>query len=134
MENTATKKRNIGVIIAQVLLGLVFLVFGLNGFLHFIPTPPPQGPAGEFGMALYKSGYFFPFLKGTEVICGLLLLVNKFSTLALLILAPIVINILLFHAFLGPDGLPMSIIIVGLLAYLAWTKRETYKHVLTAGV
>jgi putative oxidoreductase len=132
MNTNEVNKRSLGAKIAQVVLGLVFLVFGLNGFLNFIPAPPPSGPAGDMAMALFKSGYFFPFLKGTEVICGILLLTNKFTTLALLILAPIIINILLFHAFLGIEGLPMGIILTGLLAYLAWTKREAYRHVLTA--
>jgi putative oxidoreductase len=134
MNTLETSKRSLGAKIAQVLLGLIFLVFGLNGFLHFIPTPPPSGPSGDFAMALFKSGYFFPFLKGTEVICGILLLINRFSSLALLILAPIIINIFLFHAFLAPEGIIMSIVLVGLLGYLAWTKKETYKHVLAAGV
>jgi putative oxidoreductase len=128
-----TTNRSLGMKISQIVLGLIFLVFGLNGFLHFIPTPPPSGPSGDFAMALFKTGYFFPFLKGTEVICGILLLANKYTSLALLILAPIVINIFLFHAFLGIEGLPISIVIAGLLAYLAWTKKETYKHLLTAG-
>jgi putative oxidoreductase len=132
MNTTEPTKRSIGAKIAQIVLGLIFLVFGLNGFLHFIPTPPPSGPSGDFAMALFKSGYFFPFLKGAEVICGLLLLINKFTTLALLILAPIIINIFLFHAFLGIEGLPMSIALIGLLGYLAWTKRDAYRHVFVA--
>jgi putative oxidoreductase len=126
----AVTKRSLGAKIAQVVLGLVFLVFGLNGFLNFIPAPPPSGAAGDFATALFKSGYFFPFLKGTEVICGILLLSNRFATLALLILAPIIIHIVLFHAFLAPEGLAMGLILLGLLIYLAWTRRESYKHVL----
>lgn len=132
MNTTEVKKRSLGAKIAQVVLGLMFLVFGLNGFLHFIPTPPPSGASGDFAMALFKTGYFFPFLKGVEVICGILLLVNKFATLALLILAPIIINIFLFHAFLAIEGLPMSIILIALLAYLAWTRKEAYKFVLVS--
>jgi putative oxidoreductase len=132
MNTNNVSKRNLGTKIAQIVLGLMFLVFGLNGFLHFIPTPPPSGPSGDFAIALFKTGYFFPFLKGVEVLCGILLLVNRFASLALLILAPIIINIFLFHAFLVIEGLPMSIILVILLGYLAWTRKDAYKHILTA--
>ena len=132
MSTNNVSKRSLGAKIAQVVLGLIFLVFGLNGFFNFIPMgSPPTGAAGDFVMGLFKSGYFLPFLKGIEVICGILLLVNRFATLALLILAPIIINILLFHTFLAHEGLPMAIVLVGLLGYLAWTRKEAYRHVLT---
>ncbi|HXA00989.1 MAG TPA: hypothetical protein VNW99_03315 [Cytophagaceae bacterium] len=132
MNTNSITKRSMGAKIAQIVLGLMFLVFGLNGFLHFIPAQPPSGAAGDFVMGLFKSGYFFPFLKGVEVVCGILLLVNRFVILALLILAPIIINIFLFHLFLGIEGLPMSIILIALLGYLAWTRKDAYKHVLAA--
>ncbi len=64
--------------VARILLGLPFFVFGLNGFLHFIPQPPMPGPAGAFAGALFASGYLFPLLKGTEVVASLLLLSNRF--------------------------------------------------------
>jgi uncharacterized membrane protein YphA (DoxX/SURF4 family) len=77
---------------ARLLLGLIFTIFGLNGFLHFIPTPPMSGPAGAFGGAMFATGYLFQLLKGTEVIAGVLLLSNRFVPLALAVLAPVVIN------------------------------------------
>ena len=107
-------------LIARLLLGLMFFVFGLNGFLNFLPAPPMPDKAGAFIGGLLASGYFFPFLKGTEVLCGLLLLVGAFVPLALIVLAPIVINIFLFHAFLAPSGLPVPIVIGVLLSYLAF--------------
>jgi putative oxidoreductase len=132
MNTNNVSKRNLGAKIAQVVLGLIFLLFGLNGFFNFIPMgSPPTGAAGDFFTGLFKSGYFLPFLKGVEVTCGLLLLVNRFATLALLIIAPVIINILLFHTFLAPEGLPMALVLVGLLGYLAWTRKEAYRHVLT---
>lgn len=107
--------------VARILLGLMFFVFGLNGFLNFIPTPT-QIPekAAAFAGALMATGYFFPFLKGVEVLCGLLLLVGAFVPLALIVLAPIVINIVLFHAFLEPSGLPVTLVISVLMIYLSF--------------
>jgi uncharacterized membrane protein YphA (DoxX/SURF4 family) len=118
---------------ARLLLGLVFTVFGLNGFLHFIPQPPlPPGPTLDFIMGLLGTGYFFPFLKGTEVIMGLLLLADRFVPLALTILAPIVLNIVAFHVFMAPSGLPVAAVILALEAYLAWSYRGVFASVLHA--
>lgn len=108
------------------LLGLVFFIFGLNGFLQFIPVPPMPEQAGQFMGGLAGSGYFFPFLKGTEVLMGTLLLLNLWVPLALTILAPIVINIFLFHLFLAPDGMGMSIVLVALTLTLAWQNRKIF--------
>src|SRR5882672_11243662 len=92
---------------ARLLLGLVFTVFGLNFFFHFIPTPSPPPPrAAAFAGALFASGYLFPLLKTTEVVAGILLLAGRFVPLALAALAPIVINIVGFHLFLAPSGIP----------------------------
>src|SRR6188768_3359686 len=82
---------------ARILLGLVFFVFGLNGFLHFLPQPPMSGPPADFIGALFVSGYMFPLIKGTEVIASILLLTNRFVPLALAVLAPVVVNIVAFH-------------------------------------
>jgi putative oxidoreductase len=132
MTTSVNKKRNIGEIIAQIIFGLMFLIFGLNGFFHFIPMAPPTGLAGEYVGGLFKSGFFFPFLKGTEVICGILLIANRYVALALLVLAPIVINILLFHVFLASEGIIMTIVLVALLGFLAWSHRKSYSAVLSA--
>ena len=85
----STKIKSIGVVSARIVLGLIYFVFGLNFFLHFLPTPPSAGgPADSFAGALFQSGYFFPFLKGLEVVMGILLLAGVFVPLALVILAP----------------------------------------------
>jgi len=107
-------------LIARILLGAIFFIFGLNGFLNFIPMPPMPEQAGAFMGGLAASGYFFPFLKATEVVCGLLLLIGAFVPLSLVVLAPIIIQIVLFHAFLAPDGLALPIVIVLLEAFLAF--------------
>jgi hypothetical protein len=110
----------------RLALGAIFTVFGLNGFFHFLPQPPPSGLSAVFIGGLAASGYMFPLIKGTEVIVGLLLLGNRFVPLALTILAPIVVNILAFHLFLAPAGLALPIAIAALGIYLASTERAVF--------
>ena len=90
-------------IIARILLGLAFVVFGLNGFLHFIPGPPPSpgSPAEQFFAAVTTSGFIKPIFA-LQFIGGLLVLLGIFVPLGLTILAPIIVNILLFHIFMAP--------------------------------
>jgi putative oxidoreductase len=93
------------IIIARVLLGLVFFVFGSNAFLHFIPMPPMQGQAGAFIGALITSGYIYP-IAILQVVGGLLLLIGRFIPLGLTLLGPVIVNIMLYHIFLDPSALP----------------------------
>lgn len=116
---------------ARVLLGLIFLVFGLNGFFGFIPLPPHEGAAAKFMGGLAAAGYFFPMLKITEIAVGVALLTNRFTALALVVLAPITINIVAFHA-LAPAGLPLALLVVGLHLGLAWHHRAVYRPLLRA--
>jgi uncharacterized membrane protein YphA (DoxX/SURF4 family) len=109
---------------ARVLLGLIFTVFGLNGFLHFLPMQAMDGPAGAFAGALAATGYMFPLIKVTEIVAGVLLLVGRLPAFALLLLAPIVVNIVAFHAFLAPAGLGLGLVVTALGIFLArqyWT-------------
>ncbi|HEY6725544.1 MAG TPA: DoxX family protein [Polyangiaceae bacterium] len=106
-------------IAARLALGLVFAVFGLNGFLHFLPMPPPQGAAADFMGALAATGYMFPVIKGVEVVAAVLLLSGRLPALALLLLAPIVVNIIAFHAFLAPAGLALGLVVLALGVFLA---------------
>jgi hypothetical protein len=120
---------------ARVLLGLVFFGFGLDGFLHFVPQPDPSSmPQGSvaFAVALMGTGYMFPLIKGTETLVGFLLLANRFVPLALALLAPVVVNIVLFHAFLSPSGLGIAIVVAALQLFLAWTHRSAYRSMLAA--
>jgi len=117
-------------IVARVLLGLVFFVFGLNGFFHFIPSPPPPAAAGAFASALIASGYFFPLLKTVETLGGLLLLSNRFVPLALAALAPVVVNIFFFHAFLHHGGLGLAVVLLLLEVFLAWSYRSAFRPML----
>lgn len=119
---------------ARLFLGLVFTVFGLNGFLHFLPMPLPPPRAMAFAGALMASGYFFPLLKGIEVAGGLLLLGNRFVPLTLAVLAPIVVNVLAFHLFLAPSGLPLPLAMLAAGLYLAWAYRDAFAPMLHARV
>jgi hypothetical protein len=105
--------------IARYLLGLIFLVFGLNGFLHFIPMPPPKGLAAQqFGGAIFMSHYWV-VIFGIQVIGAVLLLVNRFVPLALVLLGPVIFNIFFFHALMAPEGIPLAIVVVALWVILA---------------
>jgi hypothetical protein len=117
---------------ARVGLGLVFLVFGLNYFLGFLPAQPePPEAAGAFLGALAASGYVFPIIKSVEVAAGIALLANRFVPLALTLLAPIIVNIAAFHFVLAPSyGLPVAILALEL--YLAWTHRSAFAALLRA--
>lgn len=117
---------------ARILMGLVFFVFGLNGFLQFLPQPPAPARSLAFATALIQTGYLFPLLKGTEVLVGILLLSNRFVPLALALVAPIVVNIVAFHAALAPSGLPLALIVLALELYLAWSYRRLYAPMLSA--
>ena len=103
------------ILAARILLGLCYFIFGLNGFLQFIPLPPLPEAAMSFMGALGASGYFFPLLKGTEVAMGALLLIGVAVPLALVVLAPITIHIFLFHAVLTP-GLQNSVVPLVMIA------------------
>lgn len=115
---------------ARLFLGLVFTVFGLNFFLHFLPMPPAPPRAAAFAGALFASGYLFPLLKATEVAAGLLLLGGLFVPLALAVLAPIIINIIGFHLFLEPSGLPIPLVVLAAELYLAWRYRSAFAPML----
>jgi putative oxidoreductase len=101
--------------IARYLAGVIFLVFGLNGFLHFIPLPPPEGIAGQFMGALFVSHYL-TVIFAVQVMAAVLLLVNRYVPLALAALAPVIVNILCFHALMAPSGLPLALFVAVLWA------------------
>lgn len=117
---------------ARALLGLMFLVFGLNGFLHFMPNPPVPTRAGEFLGALAATGYMFPLIKGTEVVAGALLLGGRFVPLALVLLAPVIVNIALFHLVLAPGAIGLLAVMLGLELFLAWSYRDSFAGLLRA--
>jgi uncharacterized membrane protein YphA (DoxX/SURF4 family) len=119
-------------IAARIVLGLVFFVFGLNKFLGFIPQPPPTGDAAVFFGGLMAAKYMFPLLALIEITAGALLLAGRFVPLALLLLAPIIVNIVGFHLFLAPSGLPVAIVVLAAEIFLAWAYRAAFRGVLRA--
>jgi putative oxidoreductase len=116
-------------VIARFLLGLIFLVFGLNGFLHFIPMPPPTGVAGQFMGALFVSR-FLTVIFAIQVVGAVLLLVNRFVPLALAFLAPIIVNVLLFHILMAPSGLPLALVVTVLWIVVFLSVRSAFAGLL----
>jgi putative oxidoreductase len=120
----------IATIIARILLGLIFVVFGSNAFLHFLPMPPlPQNLAGEYLHAFLASGYVYA-IGGLQVIGGLLLLIGRFVPLGLTILGAIIVNIWLFHLLMAPEGLPPAIFVTVLEIFLVWRHRDAFAGLL----
>lgn len=117
---------------ARIVLGLIFVVMGLNGFLGFMPMPPMPEAAGEFMGALAATGYMMPLIKITEVVGGLMLLSARYVPLGLTILAPNIVNIFLFHAVLAPSGLAIAVTLVALEVYLAYSYRDVFRPLLSA--
>ena len=116
----------IAALIARILLGLIFLVFGLNGFLHFIPMGPmPTGLAGQYIGALAESHYIV-VVAALKVAGGLLLLVGRFVPLGLTLLGPVIVNILLFHLLMDPKGLPIAIVVTILWCIAAFHLRQYF--------
>jgi putative oxidoreductase len=117
-------------IIARVLLGLIFVFFGSNGLLHFLPMPPlPQGVTGEFLHSFFASGYVY-VISAFQLIAGLLLLIGKFVPLGLTILAAIIINIWTFHLLMAPAGLPPAVVVTILELFLVWSYRDRFAGIL----
>ncbi len=117
------------VLIARLLLGLTFVVFGLNGFLNFLSMGPmPSGLAGQFIGALFQSHYYY-VVAGLQVIGGVLLLANRFVPLALVLLGPIIVNILLYHVFLNPAGIALAIFVTILWLIVFYGHRQYFSGI-----
>src|ERR1700693_520377 len=112
-------------VVARYLAGVIFLVMGLDGFLNFIPLPPPGGVAGQFMGALYVSHYLW-VIFAFQVIAGVLLLVNRYVPLAVAVLAPIIVNILTFHILMAPSGLPLALLVAVLWALIFVDVRPAF--------
>lgn len=117
--------------IARILLGFVFLVFGLNGFLHFIPMPPPTGLAAQFAGVLSASGFMF-VVFALQLTAAVLLLVNRYVPFALTLLGPVLVNILLFHAFMAPAGLLLPVVLAVFWSLVAYGHRAAFRGVIAA--
>lgn len=114
-------------LLVRIVLGLILVVFGSNKLFHFIPLPPPIGPAANFMSSLNATGYIFPLLGLLEIFIGVMLLFKKWVAFGLTLLVPISINILLFHLFLDIPGVVMALLIGtlnGMLIYKHWRQYK----------
>jgi hypothetical protein len=119
---------------ARSLLGLTFVVIGINFFLHFLPQPPIAAAPLAFLSALLASGFIMPLIKTIEVVAGLMLLSNRFVPLALTLLAPIIVAIVGYHLSLAPEGTPIALLVLVLELALAWAYRRAFAPMLQAKV
>ena len=119
--------------VSRFLLGFIFLVFGLNGFLHFIPMPPPSGVAGQFLGSMFVTKYLL-FVFAIQLIGGVLLLINRYVPIALTILGPIIVNILLFHGLMNPDGLGLALFVTILWAVVFASVHSAFAGIFQARV
>jgi putative oxidoreductase len=116
----------IAMYIVRTLMGLLFIFSSVTYLTGLIQPPPMEGPIKEFNDGLAASGYFMPLLKITELICGILLLSGRFVPLALVILAPIVVNIFFVHLTIAREGLPIAVIVVAMELFLAYYYRDAF--------
>jgi len=117
------------VTIARLLLGLIFVVFGLNAFFNFLPMPMPTGLAGDFMKALFVSHYLYA-IKVFEITGGVLLLIGRRVPLGLTLVGPVIVNIVFFHVFLAPAGLPMAVLVSVLALVVLWGHRGSFAPLL----
>src|SRR5216684_8092487 len=115
-------------LIARLLLGLIFVVFGLNGFLNFIKGPMPSGLAAQFVGALVLSHYFW-VVAALQIAGGVLLLVNRFVPLGLALLGPVIVNIVLYHVFMNPSGAALAIVVVILWGIVFYSHRQYFSGI-----
>ena len=119
----------IATVVARLLLGLICLVFGLNGFLNFLSMGPmPTGLAGQFIGALVLSHYFW-VVAALQIVGGVLLLVNRYVPLALVLLGPVIVNIILYHVFLHPAGIVMAIVVAVLWGIVFYSHRQHFSGI-----
>jgi putative oxidoreductase len=112
-------------VVARYLLGIIFLIFGANGFLHFIPMPPPTGAAAQFFGALFASGYLV-VIFGLQLVGAILLLSNRFVPLALTLLGPVIVNIFFVHLLMAPEGLVLALTVTILWFLSFWGVRSHF--------
>lgn len=114
----------------RVVYGAFWLVFGLNNFLHFFPIPAPSEQGAAFMAALAATGYLLPLVYGAQIAAGAMLLAGRYVPLALLILAPVVGNIVLYDWFLNPSGLTIGIILLAIYLVLLYAYRQRFTPLL----
>ncbi len=118
-------------IIARILLGLVFVVFGSNAFIHFMPMPEMTGYPAQFLGSMAATGYL-QAVAAFQVVGGLLLLIGRFVPLGLTLLGPVIVNIVMYHAFMDHNGMPIALVVCAIEAFLIWQYRAAFAGVLRA--
>src|SRR5262245_47370353 len=122
----------IAAIIARCLMGALFVFASVAYFFQFVTPPPMEGPIKVFNEGMAASVYMFPLVKAIELLCGVAFLMGRFVPLALVLIAPVVVNITLVHAFLDPKGLPVALFLVVAAAFLAYVHRDSYRPLFKA--
>jgi uncharacterized membrane protein YphA (DoxX/SURF4 family) len=128
--NKGDKIMKIALIIVRSLMGLLFLFASITFLFKLITPPEPTGAMKIFSAGLEASIYLMPTVKIIELICGIAFLSGRFVPLATVLISPIIVNIFLVHAFLGPEGLPVAIFLVLANSFVAYNHRESYKQLL----
>jgi uncharacterized membrane protein YphA (DoxX/SURF4 family) len=119
-------------LVARWFMGLIFFIFGLNGFLNFIPVPPDiPAPAMNFYMCMAATGFMLQLISATQVVAGALMLANRYVPLALVLIAPVIVNIFLFHIFVETGGFVLGALLLLAECYLGWAYRESFKAMLS---
>lgn len=115
-------------IIFRILLGLIYLVFGLDYFLHFIPYQPMHtGAAADLKAGLIGTGYIYPMMKTIQIVGGISLIIDRYAPFSAVVLFPISLNVLLFHTILVPSGWLMGVFLMGPNLFLGYAYRNYYK-------
>ena len=112
---------------ARLVLGGIFLLFGAEYLLHFMPALPFTEEGGRYLEALIATGYMFPLIKSVEVIGAILILSGRFVPLGLLLVAPIILNIALYHLVLDPNGGSIAAALAASATVLAWAHRAAFR-------
>lgn len=119
--------------LSRLLLGLILVVFGLNGFFSFIKPPDMSLKGSLFIRALVATDYMLPLWKGTEIVCGALLLMDVYVALAIVLVAPVVVNIFFFHLFLDRGNLVIGVVMAALTFFVGWCQRAKYRALFQIG-
>jgi len=124
----------VAALITRILLGLMFTIFGLNGFIHFLQMPAPANPLAVQYMTVLTESHYFAFVFLVQLIAGILLLIGRFVPLALALLAPVLANILLYHSLMDPSGLPLGIFATLLWLVAFWSVRSAFYGILRPSI
>ena len=122
----------IAVIIVRVLMGLLFLFASIVVLFKLVPQPEQTGNVKIFMEGVNASGYLMPLIKITELLCGIAFVAGRFVPFATVVIAPIIVNIFFFHAFVDTSGLPVAVFLVLANIFLAYANWDKFKPILEA--